>query len=217
MTYDDLLAAIPRPTDDQISGFAANVAHAHSWYKKLSMLGEGEPFFLYLHPYPHAMTIERMDGSSVWRDVVREPIEGSIISNWRVDLQDGDVHPGRTGPLAYLFGNLTTAEHQERLGHWSYWNWGHAGQTRVEALEQAAAGLRVALPGGEQVAIPEVGLELGLVYLRATVYGDMGPRTSQYEKLRAEHGLPTVEEDQAAQFDEMRDAMRRVVTWAYGA
>lgn len=63
--------------------------------------------------------------------------------------------------------------------------------------------------------VPDEALDLGLVYLRATVSGYMGPNADEYEQLRAVSGLPAAVDDQAIQRAELVSAMRRVVAWAY--
>lgn len=109
---------------------------------------------------------------------------------------------------------MSTDEYRERLGHWGYWKWGLADQPRAAAVNYAAAELRVSTPTGAGT-IPDAVLELGLVYLRATVSGSMGPMSDEYEQLRDEHGHPSVEDDCRVQVDEMVAAMTSVVSWAY--
>ena len=60
-------------------------------------------------------------------------------------------------------------------------------------------------------------LNIGLVYLRATISGDLGPMEEDYDRLREEHGLPDPLDDQRAQLDELAAAMRRVSEHVYGS
>lgn len=212
--YHELIADVPRPTPEQSHAFACFVANDQSWYKKLPMIGWGEPFFVYLHPAPHAVQVEAHNGGWAWRPIVREAGEPTWFPRWAIGFEPGDIEP-RLPPLNYIARGMSTAEYVARLGHWGYWNWGPSDQSRAEALDQARAGLRVANRSGVSVVVPEVALELGLVYLRATVGGEMGPMTDEYEQLRVDHGLPSVAEDCLAQIDEMVAAMTRVVAWAY--
>ena len=48
--YREALEGVPRPTDEQIAGFAAFVCKAHSWYKHLPLLPPGVPFQFFLDP-----------------------------------------------------------------------------------------------------------------------------------------------------------------------
>lgn len=211
--YRRAIAHVPRLSDAQIRAFANFVAGDHSWYKKLPLRGAGEPFFVYLHPAPHAAWIETQDGGSAWRAIVREEGEPAWFPRWALDLQPGDIEP-RMAPLNYAARGMSTAEYRDRLGHWGYWNYGSPDEPRASALERAAAGLRITTPDGE-VGLPKVVVELGLVYLRATVSGDMGPMANEYEKLRNKHDLPSVDDDCRIQLDELQAAMRRVVDWAF--
>lgn len=211
--YREAIAHVPRPTTEQIRAFACFVANDHSWYKKLPLQGAGEPFFLYLHPAPHAVQVSIEVGGTAWRPIVRDPGEPAWFTRWAIGLEPGDIPP-RLAPLNYLARGLSTAAYRDRLGYWGYWNWGRADQPRVAAIEQAASRLRVSTETGE-VAIPEVCLELGLVYLRATVSGEMGPMSNEYEQLRADQRLLSAEDDCLVQVEEMAAAMNRVVSWAY--
>lgn len=49
--YLAAVAALPRPTPQQIADYACFVSECHSWYKHLC-LTPGEPFQLYLSPHP---------------------------------------------------------------------------------------------------------------------------------------------------------------------
>lgn len=215
MDYRTLVAGLPRPSIKQTKAFASLVAHDHSWYKKLPMRGNGEPFFLYLHPAPHHVRVERPDGAWAWRSIVRVEAEPAWFPRWDIALEPGDCPP-RAIMLGHYAEGKSTRDYLERYGHWAYWNWGSADQSRAEAIAYARRGLRVDDPAGD-AAIPPEGLDRGLVYLRATVCGDMGPRTDAYEALRAEHGLPTVEDDAAAQRRAMVDAMEGFANWAYAS
>lgn len=88
-------------------------------------------------------------------------------------------------------------------------------QPRAIALDHAAAELRVSSGTGGAVAIPNVVLELGLLYLGATVSGTTGPMPDEYDQLRAERGVPLAEDDCRAQIEEMVATMTRAVHWAY--
>lgn len=109
---------VPRPTSKQIRAFARHVAADHSWYKKLPMKGSGEPFFLYLHPAPHAIQVVNEDGSHAWRPIVRdESGERPWIPRWSIGLEPGDVPP-RVAPLNYIASGMSTDDRRERLGYW---------------------------------------------------------------------------------------------------
>jgi len=47
--YCDLLAAVPVPTQEEKESFAEYVAHAHSWYKHLSLYPPGTSFHFFLN------------------------------------------------------------------------------------------------------------------------------------------------------------------------
>lgn len=211
--YRETIRSLPRPTDEQIRAFAQFVAGDHSWYKKLPMRGQGEPFFLYIHPAPRSVWIETGDGSGAWRDILRVPNEQSVFPRWAIDYRAGDVEP-RLAPLNHIAGRMSSAEYRESLGHWAYWNHGPPDQCRVSALDHAAAHLRVRTPLGD-LPVPEIALELGLVYLRATVSGYMGPMDEEYEHLRRTHDLPAVEDDCRTQIEDLCGATRRVAEWAF--
>jgi hypothetical protein len=67
----------------------------------------------------------------------------------------------------------------------------------------------------QPIPVPEELLDLGLVYLRATISGQLGPSADEYERLRETHGLPDPDEDQAAQLVQLEAAMRRVAAHIY--
>ena len=120
-------------------------------------------------------------------------------------LQAGDVKPATKSPIDWLAGGRTTAEWWDRYGPFSYWNYGPPDQPRAEALAAAAEQLRY---GDDQVtahSVPAEVLDIGLVYLRASIY----PTEARHG--RAGGGAP-VDDDRQHQLDEMMDAMRRVVT-----
>lgn len=212
--YVALMRARPRPRGEQIRAFAHFVAHDHSWYKKLPMSGAGEPFFLYLDPHAHGALLDRDDGSQAWREIIRVPGEPAWFPRWGIGLQAGDVEPKIVGLSCYSRG-MSTAEYRDRLGTWSYWNWGRPDQPRHEAIAQAAAQLTVRDDDGVAVPVPAEILEPGLVYLRATVYGDMGPMSGEYEALRERDDLPDVAVDAGDQRLELVSAMERVVALIY--
>lgn len=212
--YVALMLGRARPSSEQIRAYARFVAHDHSWYKKLPMRGEGEPFFLYLDPYAHGALLDREDGSRAWRKIVRVPREPAWFPRWGIDIQDGDIEPSIVG-LNYHCRGMSTAEYRERLGWWSYWNWGRPDQPRAEAVAQAAAQVTVRDDDGDAVPVPVEVLGLGLVYLRATVCGDMGPMADEYEALQQSDGLPDVAADGDQQRTELVAAMERVVAWIY--
>lgn len=213
--YLELVRARPRPTRRQMAAFARFVAGDHSWYKHLPILGAGEPFFLYLHPNVHAYLATRDTGEQVWREVIREQVPGGLFPEYRIDLHPGDRKPGFLGPLHYVFSRHGTADYRAAFGHWCYWNHGPADQPPELALAQVAAGLRVGDEHGEPLPVPTAALERGLVYLRATVSGYLGPTESRYEELRAEHDLPDPDEDAAEQHGALVAAMKSVVAWVY--
>lgn len=207
--YVDLIRQGPCPSDAQITRFARHVAGDHSWYKKLPMLGRGEPFFLYLDTHPHAVLVDRLDGTKAWRPIGRQRRENAVLDSFVVQRGPGDA-PGKDMALQYYARGKTTDEYRASLGHWLYWNWGRPDQPESEALAHAASSLRVHRSDGSAIEIPQDILELGLVYLRATVSGYMGPTEAEYEAIRAEHELPTAEQDCLTQIAEMTAAMRNV-------
>lgn len=209
--YLAAIRATPRPSSEQMRAFAWFVAGAHSWYKRLPLMGVGEPFFLYFDVAPHAACIEREDGSNVYRDVIRE-VGPRGFYECRIDLRPGDVDPGETGPLHYLFGGLGTPEYRERFGGWTYWNFGPPEQPRREALADAAGRLRVRDFDTKEMPVPPEILDLGLVYLRATISGELGPAEEEYRELQAEHELPDPLDDQAQQVEMMMSAMEEVTS-----
>lgn len=216
--YLGLVREKPRPTKRQMRAFARFLASDHSWYKKLPLRGAGEPFFVFLDPTVHTARIKRADGTFAARDVVEDPKEHGLVRyrEYRIALQPGDLEPGFTGPLHYEFSNTGSAEYRERYSYWGYWNWGLPDQPRAEALEQAARGLRVWGEDAAPIPVPEELLDLGLVYLRATISGQLGPTEDEYERLRGTEGLPDAYEDQASQLAELEAAMRRVADRIYG-
>lgn len=66
------------------------------------------------------------------------------------------------------------------------------------------------------IPVPEELLDLGLVYLRATISGQLGPTEDEYERRWDIEGLPDAYEDQAAQLAELEAAMRRIADRIYG-
>jgi hypothetical protein len=212
--YLPLVRERPRPTTRQMRAFARFLAGDHSWYKKLPLRGSGEPFFIYLDPEVHMARVHTETGATVAREVTRQPDERNFYM-CRIDLQPGDLDPGAVGPLNYLFSKTSTAEYRERYGYWSYWNWGPPDQPQGAALALAADQLRVCGEDLEPIPVPDELLELGLVYLRATISGHLGPTEDEYERLRETEQLPDPYEDQLAQLLELETAMERIANQIY--
>ena len=214
--YRELMRRRPRPTDDQIWDFAEFVADDHSWYKKLPFDGKGEPFVLYLSPHIHEALIDTDDGGRAWRAIIRTGDETSMFTAWALDLQPGDVDPELGGALVRYAEGMSTENRHAYLGHWSYWNFGRPDEPRDVSIRNAVDRLRVTDDDGVDLPLPAEVVDLGLVYLRATVSPNMGPSSDEYEALRVEKGLPSADDDRVAQLDEMVAAMRRVADWVYG-
>jgi hypothetical protein len=212
--YLALIRRRPRPSVDQMRAFARFLASDHSWYKKLPLRGAGEPFFLYLDPQVHVARVRTATGEIVARDVTRELGDRNCYE-FRIGLRPGDVDPGATGPLHYIFSGTGTSEYRELYGYWSYWNFGPPAQPPAEALADASLGIQVLNDQMDPIAVPPDLLERGLVYLRATISGNLGPTAEEYTRLRRTEGLPDPFEDQARQLEELMTAMRRVTARVY--
>jgi hypothetical protein len=74
---------------------------------------------------------------------------------------------------------------------------------------------RVPDDAGVDLVVPPEVLDLGLVYLRATVSPRLGPEAARFEAFRRESGGPSAADDRASQLRELLHAMRRVVGWVY--
>ncbi len=205
----------PRPSERHMRSFARFVSEDHSWYKKLPFGGEGEPFFLYLSPHVHEAAIETVDGGRAWRAIVRDGKRESIFASYAIDLRDGDVPPDLPMSVDHYAENMTTVDRHKYFGRWNYWNFGRPDQPRANALASAAAGLRVPDDAGVDLVVPPEVLDLGLVYLRATVSPRLGPEAARFEAFRRESGGPSAADDRASQLRELLHAMRRVVGWVY--
>jgi hypothetical protein len=209
---------VPKPSEEQMRAFAHFVAQDHSWYKKLPLLPPGEPFFLYLAPNTHRCLVRREDGGPrVWRDLVRD--ERNNPDRWgrkfRVGTRDGDVTPDLLPNVDYHARGRTSDEYRQDMSCWSYWNFGPPGQPRPAALAASGRSLRAMGDNGDAVAVPRELLKEGLVYLRGTVSGYLGPQEEQYARLRAEHNLPSARADSRTQIEDMVAAMRRVTNLLY--
>jgi hypothetical protein len=213
--YLELVRRAPRPNDTQMRAFIRFVSDDHSWYKHLPVKGEGEPFFLYLRPHAHELLITDPSGAPAWRSIVSVTRTGAAFDwdEFFIERLPGDA--GSDKPLiTYQVSNTTTARWRERFGLWSYWNHGKPDQPRHEAIAMAEHHLRFYDDDGVERPVPTAVLEAGLVYLRATVsplFFDDGDSAAE----RIELGLPPADEDQASQYTEMLQAMRRVVAAVY--
>jgi hypothetical protein len=216
--YRELIQGRPAPTLDQMHRFAYYLSDAHSWYKHLPATGAGEPFFVFLDPQARRFPVQRAEGHWAFREVV-EDLERARPRAWfrqlRVVLEPGDTPPQDRSDIARVTKGKTTAEALELYGHWSYWNFGPPDQPRHEALEAAAAGLRVHDDDGAELPVPRAALELGLVYLRATV----SPGFAIDDDRMAKAGLTRddAELDRRRQLTALVDAMVAVTTWVIEA
>lgn len=61
--YRRQIQALPALTRAQRDAFPHFVADAHSWYKRLPLLGPGSPFVLFLDPAAGCDRVQRVDGS----------------------------------------------------------------------------------------------------------------------------------------------------------
>lgn len=207
--YLEQIQRTPRPAAAQFEAFAHFVANDHSWYKHLPLEGAGEPFFLYLAPHPHEILVDTRAGSKAWRPVVSEPDARGI--NWfRIELEDGDLDPGPTGPLHYVMSGTDTATYYKRYGRWAYWNHGPPDQPADEAIDAAERNLKVLDATGQPIPVPREALTRGLVCLRATISGSQGGG------FRDAEGTTAQDQDRRAQLRAMVTAMERVVDWVYG-
>ncbi|MDP1793391.1 MAG: hypothetical protein Q8K63_04555, partial [Acidimicrobiales bacterium] len=175
------------------SGFCPTTTHGRSICRGG---GRGEPFFVYLNPHVHEKAVDRTDGTTAWRAILADRTT-TAFRRFSVDLHPGDIEPD-SPPLHYTSRGVSTAEYQQRFGFWSYWNHGPPDQPRVDALRASAARLRVGDDACDAIPVPEPALDLGMVYLRATI-NPMGGNDA----------------DRLAQIDELRAAMQRVVAWVY--
>lgn len=209
--------SVPRPSDGQVRAFVGFLSSDHSWYKKLPMTPPGEPFFLYLNPHEHQAWVERVGNPPrAWRSIIRNEYSTWLGDQYVLDLQEGDLDPDIVPSVTHYARRLTTAQRREALSCWSYWNFGPPGQPRADAIRMASNDLTVSDDDGRALTIPADLLDAGLVYLRATISGYLGPRERDYEEARAEHRLPPHGEDRAIQIEEMVAAMQRVVLAIYG-
>ena len=151
--YLDLVRRHPRPSDDQIAAFARFVATDHSWYKHLPRTGRGEPFFFYLDPHVHELLLDVVDGSGVWRPIIRE-LGRFPFPTFAVGYEAGDVADDSIAPMDHVARRATTAEWRERYGIFNYWNHGPPDQPPAEAVEAADRGLRYADDNGLQRRVP---------------------------------------------------------------
>jgi hypothetical protein len=213
--YLDLVRRHPRPNDDQITAFARFVATDHSWYKHLPRTGRGEPFFFYLDPHVHELFLDGVEGNGAWRPIIRE-IGRFPFPTFAIGYQSGDVTTESIAPIDYLARRATTAEWRERYGIFNYWNHGPPDQPTGEALEAADRGLRYTDDHGRERRVPPEALERGLVYLRATIFPSHLDDGDTH-LLRQPDPNSEAARDREKQFEEMFQAMARVVAWAYDA
>ena len=66
--YIELIAGLPRPTDEQRDNFVNFVAGAHSWYKHLSILPPGTDFCFFLNPNSGRTRIHTPSGETGFVD-----------------------------------------------------------------------------------------------------------------------------------------------------
>ena len=95
MEYFDLISSLPLPTPKQTAHFADHVVTNHSWYKHLPFYPPGRRFVFFLNPHAGHGVETRGDGS---------------VSIFELERGDYFVHHSR----------LSTAEYQDRFGHWEY-------------------------------------------------------------------------------------------------
>jgi hypothetical protein len=213
--YRAITAPLPRSTMRQRRAFTTYLANDHSWYKKLPLHGPGEPFVIFLDPHVHMSWRDsgEGDGELAWRKVIA--VEDARHARGRDLRIEGrpEPEPG----LSQQAKGRTTDERVADLGHWTYWNYGDPGQPREEAVAAAARAVRVRRPDGVPVAVPSEVLRLGLVYLRATISGHLGPREEEYRRLQTELGLPDPEDDCRAQRTLILQAMEAVTAWVHEA
>ena len=211
--YLDLVRRHPRPSDDQIAAFARFVATYHSWYKHLPRTGRGEPFFFYLDPHVHELLLDVVDGSGVWRPIIRE-LGRFPFPTFAVGYEAGDVADDSIAPMDHVARRATTAEWRERYGIFNYWNHGPPDQPPAEAVEAADRGLRYADYSGLQRRVPSDALERGLVYLRATIFPSHLDDGDTQLRRKPDPNSEAVR-DRERQFAEMAEELSRVVAWAY--
>lgn len=216
--YLELLRdSVPRPTTEQCRAYALRLSGHHSWYKHLPLVEPGEPFLLYLQPHAHEVHVNREDSTGAWRPFVRAGVNGRGWPVFTLDVQPGDVADGMLLSLAPRYAEgMTTEEFRSRYGCWSYWNHGRPGQPVEQVLDDAAARLRVVDKDGRAVPVAPDVLAASLVYLRGTVSPVLGPSEEEYEALRAEHDLPSHEEERQDQLCALEAAMERVLDLVYG-
>ncbi|MFT4126493.1 MAG: hypothetical protein QM662_09705 [Gordonia sp. (in: high G+C Gram-positive bacteria)] len=205
-------ASIERPTDAQIARYALTIANDHSWYKHLSLLPPGEPFFIYLSPHMHQIYVAdgRLGG---WRDLIEAPSASprAWIREFEIGYADGDepLPADQTVFLHRWAKNMTTAERRERFGGWTYRNPGKS-QGSPDADIEA---VRVDVPDAANVRrpVPDQILRAGLVYLTGTVSPTMSRRAhAEYEAYQAAFGLADAGAETRRQRQELITAMERV-------
>ena len=227
--YDLIRATVPQPTDEQISRFIGYIVNSHSWYKKLPLLPPGEPFYLYLSPHVHQVSIANDDATiSYWRDIIEEaPVdEDRMFPKYAVDYREGD-EPLSDGEvfLGTWAKNMTSQQRRERYGHWLYWN---PGTGRGERLDDVDFGVQELYVVGDTVALDADGepvdrvhvptelVEKGLVYLTATVSGTLlQAREDEYSAYRAAFDVPSIEDAQCQQVKAIKEALMgfRSLVW----
>lgn len=91
--YRRLVGGLPALTRAQRDAFPDHVANAHSWYKRLPLLGRGKRFVFFLDPAAGCDRVQRSDGS--WEAVLRE----------------------RRG---FHYSAIPTGDYRERFGHLAF-------------------------------------------------------------------------------------------------
>jgi hypothetical protein len=212
--YFELCRRRRRPTEEQCLAYVEHLSQAHTWWKHLPLIGEGEPFNLHLAPNGHRAEVERLDGTVAFR-----PIERYVKDSFwevRVVYEEGDVALPREFTM-YEVGRIDTQMFEENFGTLSYWNRSPPDEPREHALAAARAGLFVQDDDLSRVDIPESVLDAGLVYLRATLSGHLGRRQEEYDLLRpAGQDLPDAVEDAREQKAKVLAAIGRVLDLTHG-
>lgn len=210
-SYRALVAPLARSSASRVGAFAEFISRDHSWYKKLPFEPPGHPFFVYLDPHVHQALVPSQDGASTaFRDIVSAP--HPIARDFRIDTRTGDQPVPAGAALRYHARGHSTEEWRERHGYWTYSDPFLACEPG-DAAREAFGSITVRSDSRYLVPVPVEVLELGLVYLRATVSPDLGPALEEYEAAQKMLGLPDPANDRDRQLVELDEAMTKVLQW----